>query len=465
MITDKITLQNIQHIRNLSIEFIFSESNIIVVTGKNGAGKTSLVKAFKLISDLNIFKISAGLNAIRDSSKIEFEINGLTPFSFAFNKKLDALDTKNALPNNNEIIAELSFPYGNRFDQFSLIAQHDADIRNNIASSNYKSADELIKFLSQVYASNRFTRLKSTKVKKHEFYFILQEEDYYIREDHFSSGEFFLIQIFRLITSGATLVLIDELDIALDTTAQVKLYGAIKKLLRKYNTRLITISHSLAFMNTVEDDNLYYLEEKSDVTTLEQRSFGYIKSDLYGFRGYDRYIITEDAVLEGFIEYVIKLFPIKPYYQHITIGVGGVNQLRMITEKNDSAKIFSESENVMCVIDGDASSKFNTYTGTTKIICSPVQDIEKYIYCYRKNLKIDSKPLPLGEYKEDYKIQQTPKQIKNASKGYWKWLCKQNIDNGLKITENMLYQLIVEDKKQETKEFFDNVQKFLNIRK
>jgi len=117
--------------------------------------------------------------------------------------------------------------------------------------------------------------------------------------------------------------LVDELDVALDAAAQVRLYAAIKKLLKQYQTRLIVISHSLAFMSTVDDGSLYYLEENKGQVTLEQRSFGYIKSDLYGFKGFDRYILTEDPVLEGFIEFIIRRYSITAYYQHKTIGVGG----------------------------------------------------------------------------------------------------------------------------------------------
>ena len=54
-------------------------------------------------------------------------------------------------------------------------------------------------------------------------------------------------------------MLIDELDVALDAAAQVKLYSGIKPLLARYGSRLIVISHSLAFMNTVDDGGLYYL--------------------------------------------------------------------------------------------------------------------------------------------------------------------------------------------------------------
>jgi ABC-type multidrug transport system ATPase subunit len=447
MIKDKITLQNIKNISHLSVEFTYPESNIVVVTGKNGVGKTSLVKAFHLITDPQIFQKSAGLNAVRADSHIALEIDGFKPFSFKFNENLGVLDTKDSLPDLGELDAELPIPYGNRFSQFSLIASFDSGIRNNIAASQFENADVLISFMSQVYANDKFAELKATKVNKYEFYFMLRNEDYYVREDHLSSGEFFLIQLFRLITSGAKLVLIDEFDVALDAAAQVRLYEAIKPLLIKHGTRLIVISHSLAFMNTVDDGGLYYLEENPEGTVLEQRSFGYIKSDLYGFEGYDRYILTEDPVLEGFIEYVIKAFAIVPYYQHRTIGVGGVNQLKMITKKNDSDRIFSDSKNVLCIVDGDAYPVLSQeYNGPTKISCSPVEDIEKYIYLNREAL-LPGVSLPSYRESDD---------TKKASKAYWKFL---TFDNRINI--NQIYKIVVDNKHEGAKQLANDIQSFL----
>jgi len=447
MTKDKITIENIKCISRLSVEFNYPESKFIVITGKNGIGKTSLIKAFHLISDPDIFQKSSGLNAIRHDSKITFNIDGFDGFSFDFNEKLGVLDTKDKLPSINQIIAELPIPYGNRFKQFSLISNHDSAIRTNIAASEYGRADELICFLSQIYQNDKFNELKTTKVKNYEFYFILLYDDYYVREDHLSSGEYFLIQLYRIITSGAKLVLIDELDVALDAAAQVKLYTGIKPLLERYSSRLIVISHSLAFMNTVDDGGLYYLEDNSGSITLEQRSFGYIKSDLYGFEGYDRYILTEDEVLEGFVEYIIIFYSVRPYYQHRTIGVGGWTQLKMIIEKNDRDKIFSYSSNVLAIVDGDAyPSLVREYNGSTEIYQSPVADIEMFIYKMRDTL-LQNIEIPIYTESND---------PKKASKSYWKYL---TIDKGMQ--KNELYQIIIDSEQEKCQHLVAKIKIFL----
>lgn len=450
MTIDRISIQNIKNISKLDIDFKFPNSNIIVITGKNGVGKTTIIKSFNLLADPNIFAKSSGENALNVNSQVSFSINGIQSFSFCYNEKLSALDSKDILPHKNAIVSELPIPYGARFQQFSKIARFDSELKINIASTDYEEASELINFLSQVYSSCKFSDLKSTNINKNIFYFILKDKDYYIREDHFSSGEFFLIQLYRLITSGAQLILIDELDVALDAEAQVNLFAAFKPILQENNSRLIVVSHSLAFMNTVDEGGLYYLEKNSNIVSLESRSFGYIKSDLFGFKGYERYILTEDEVLEGFIEYIIKYFSVYCYYEHIIIGVAGVNQLQGIVEKNDSENIFTDSSKVLCIVDGDVfSGLLSSYTGSTRIICSPVEDLEKYIYSNRNSLLPE---VDLPTYRES-------RNTKRASKTYWKWLIK---DKG--ISKNYLYQIIVESEKESAKLLLEEVQAFLKKR-
>lgn len=341
------------------------------------------------------------------------------------------LDTKQALPPKKLIISELPIPFGDRFRQFSLVAKHDSDIKDNIASSNYKEANDLCEFFSQIYPGNtHFSNLKETPIKQDKFYFIEQPGDYYLREDHFSSGEFFLIQLYRLITSGAELIIIDELDISLDASAQVHLISAVQPLLDKHKSKLIVVSHSLALMETFPD-GLYFLEEENGKSSLERRSFGYIKSNLYGFKGRDRYIITEDDVLVGFIEHVIKTYDIDVFFQYEIIAVGGQPQIDAITTKNDECEIFAPSSNVIVVIDKDISSQIK-YSGITEIHISPVDDIELFIWENRKKLLADIK---IEEFIPANKDKQT-------AKTYWGRI----ISSGQK-TRNDLYQLVIEQNK------------------
>lgn len=430
MLLDKVLLRELKDIRSLQVEFCFPDSRILVVTGKNGVGKTSLVKAYHLLKDPEIFSRSSGLNAVRAGSYVGFQLKGYEPFEFSYNEKLGVLDSKSKLPSGSDIVAELSVPYGERFSQFSLIAKHDSEIRVNIASSSYDEATDLIGFLRSVYGVNKFDSLKVTKVGRYEFYFLLRQSDFYIREDHFSAGEYFLVQLFRLIRSGAKIIFIDEMDLALDAAAQAKVYRAMRTLIADLEVRVILVSHSLAFLSTVDDGGLYYLESSDGQVSLEMRSFGYIKSDLYGFYGCDRYIVTEDDVLEGFVRFLITSSATSMYYKYEVIGLGGYDQLRKIIEKNAELGILAPVEHVLCVLDGDAHNNFVSGCSIgVPVAVSPVLDIELYIYDNRDEI---FPHLGVPPYKESDKP-------KKASKAYWKWLVRDKC-----IDKSVIYQAVID---------------------
>lgn len=446
MASYQVEIKNVQGLAELKANFDFTDNRIVVITGKNGTGKTTLVKAFKLVSDPQVFKKTSNVSSIGEGSHISYNLNGNHSFSFSYNSKIKSLDSKETLPLKGSLLSELPIPYGDRFQQFSLVAKYDSDIRADIASSNYTEAGEICDFLSSIYPENKkFSDLKEVSIKKNLFYFILQDNDYYIREDHFSSGEFFLIQLYRLITSKAELIIIDELDVSLDASAQVHIFNAIQPLLTRYNSYIILISHSLAFMETVNDGCLYYHEENNGVTTLEQRSFGYIKSDLYGFKGRDRYIITEDLILEGFIKYLLRFYNIVPFFEFEIILAGGQPQIDTLVNKNDAHEIFSSPENVIVLIDKDIKDQIK-YKGASKVYTSPVEDIELFIWLRREEFLSDVNIAPFQAAKKD----------KDTAKTYWKKV----IRSGQKSEED-LFQLVINTHADESESLSRELSKHL----
>ena len=109
----------------------------------------------------------------------------------------------------------------------------------------------------------------------------------------------------------------------------------------------------------------------------------------------------------------------------------------------------TDSNNVVCIVDGDVHQGLtggnSRYKGSTQIICSPVEDIEKYIYHNRDCLL----PELLPNYKESNDPERT-------SKTYWKWLTQDK-----EISENELYKLVIDNNKGQSRELADKIQMFL----
>lgn len=88
------------------------------------------------------------------------------------------------------------------------------------------------------------------------------------------------------------------------------------------------------------------------------------------------------------------------------------------------------------------------YSGESKILYSPVQDLELFIYENRDKLFPE---VELPSYKES-------SQAKKASKSYWKYL---TVDKGVNI--NKLYLLIVEHNEIETQQLVNEIELFLSL--
>lgn len=445
--TDRIIIRNIKSVLDLDVSFKFTESKVLVVTGKNGVGKTTLVQAFRVLEEPDVFKNTSSYISIHENSEILFDIDGYGIFIFSFDKSQKVMDSKDTLPSAGYLVAELPIPFGSRFKHFESLFSRNEEISASNASKRYHDASDLIKFLHDVYGGDKFSGLKAVVVGKKKYYFLPQPKGFYFREDNLSSGEYFLIQIFRIITSGASLIVIDELDVALDASAQVKLFEAIKPLLQEYGSRLIVISHSLAFMNTVDEGALYYLEENQNSITLEQRSFGYVKSDLYGFVGKDRYIITEDEVLLGFLDYLIRNYLVT-FFEYEIIPVGGKPQIEMMGKKNDEHEIFGSPDDLVIFIDKDISDKLS-YSGTSKVLVSPVDDIELYLWLNRGDLLADVNIKKFTPAEKD----------KDTAKTYWKKLLRSK-----KKTKDDLYALVVENNELEAMKLVDELKLHLCLK-
>ena len=238
--------------------------------------------------------------------------------------------------------------------------------------------------MNTIYSSKRFDKLKEVNIGKKPYYFDLRDDGLYIREDYLSSGEYFLIQLYKLIHEGHKLIVIDEIDVSLDASAQVNLIKKLRQICAGRQVRIVFTTHSLALMKTLENDELHYLDYSDGCVTIEPKSYNYVKSLLFGFEGWDRYILTEDIVLEAYINYLIETLidsmQVKPRLcKFKIIPVGGGQNVVKLMEKNDDEEFLNKSDNVICMLDGDQENLPHT-TNEEKVWLIPFQSIEKKFY-------------------------------------------------------------------------------------
>lgn len=375
----KIEISKIQHVEYMSFAIDLSENKLTCIVGKNGAGKTTLIKAIKNLQSADTFIKTSSRYIFNPESSIVYNIND-HDITYVYDENLKVIDTKQIIPAEikSNLYVELPIPHGMRFNNFPTLSKIDTELRKSIAFESYSVPEDLINIFNEVYQSSSYNNLKSFSVKNETFYFRLNESGTYIREDYFSSGEYFILNLFRMIELKRKFIVIDEIDISLDSSAQVHLIAVLRKYCQRHLVNIVFTTHSLALMQTLNDDELYYMCESDAGTTITNRSYNFIKSTLFGFKGWDKYILTEDEVLQDFLEYIINAHGNDYFYEYKIIYVGGGTNVIDLMRRNEREAFLTTQGNVISVLDGDQLGLRHARGDNT--LCIPFQSVEKDFY-------------------------------------------------------------------------------------
>ncbi|NBB06719.1 AAA family ATPase [Pseudomonas monteilii] len=375
-----IEINNIQHVSMLKFDIDLSLNKLTCLVGKNGIGKTTLVKAIQNLRFADTFTQTSQPGIFREDSAIKYQVD-TAPYVFSYDPDIRSLNSKDIIPDavKGNIDVELPMPYGQRFSFFQTLAKADPDIRSNIVMEAYESPVELIEFLSYIYSTDKFKNLVKVKVRRDEYYCILLEDSRYIREDYLSSGEYLLISVYRKIKGGCRLIVIDEIDMSLDAAAQTRLAKRLREFCALYNVNILFTTHSLALMKTLEDHEIFYLLDEVAGVHPIPASYSYVKSVLFGFKGWDRYILTEDDVLQNLIGYVLKKYHPVAHFQYKIIYIGGGSGVVDLMARNAKEEFFAGKENVISILDGDQAGQKHV-KNFSNVHCIPFPSVEKQLH-------------------------------------------------------------------------------------
>ncbi|ENU1227483.1 AAA family ATPase, partial [Providencia rettgeri] len=318
-------------------------------------------------------------------------------------------------------------------------------LREKYLKGEYENANELIVFLNSVYKDiNKFQNLKVVKIKGVNYYFLPLDNNRYIREDYFSSGEFFVISIFKMITSSSRLIIIDEIDVSLDSSAQVSLMGAIRDICIKREIKILFTTHSLPIMKTIYEYGtpIIYLKNENGTVHHNQVSYSFIQLEMFGFLGFDKFIFTEDVTLESYINFKLSTMETKNRVK--VIYIGGCSNVVDLMKRNAVTNFICPSKDAIAVLDGDSKTD---YGYRSDVIISPYNDIEDEIF---------------RKYKEENEVYNLPTVApENAkSKAYWKKLQEKRKEHNL--TREDIFTILEQGFESELAVFHDELFSFIN---
>lgn len=375
----RVSLESIQQVVSLTLDLNLSAPGLMCLVGRNGTGKTTLVRALRNLSSADTFVKTATPYAFSPNSRITYIVDG-TKVVFTYDEKIRSLNCKEIIPLELRglISAELPMPHGTRFNYFKSASDADLDIRKAIALGNHGHPDELVAFLTAIYGSVRYSSMAEVIVKGKSYYAIVKDNGTYIREDYLSSGEYFLINLYRTIKGSAQLIVIDEIDLSLDAAAQANLAMWLRDFCAKHERKILFTTHSLALMRQLETSELFYVDESQGYISIKPTSYSYAKARLFGFAGWDRYILTEDEVLLGFIEAIIERYCPQTFFRYKVIFIGGATQVVGLMRHNAQEQFLSSHDKVIAVLDGD--QKNERFVNDPGVYMIPIESVEKAIY-------------------------------------------------------------------------------------
>lgn len=371
-----LEIEHISPISSLTFEIDLSQHRLFCITGKNGAGKTTLIKSILNLALADTFVKTSSPGIFDDASIIRYIVEK-DEYTFTYDPALRSITTRKPVPPHHQAVAsvEMPAPHGQRFTFFRVLADQDDQIRQAVVLGRYEKPTELIRFLSSIYQDSRFDSLVEIQLRRGVCCCIVLPDKRYIREDYFSSGEYFLINLYRKVTQGTPLVVIDEIDISLDSSTQARVAEQLRLLCLQHKSTIVFTSHSLALMQTLEANEIHYLErdETTGCASLSPMSFNGIKSLMFGFQGFDRYILTEDAVLEKFLTYIISRYCSPTFYSYQIICLGGQGYSTGLMKYNIKYGFFGPENVVIGIKDGDQSGNQQI----KNVHCIPLQNVEE----------------------------------------------------------------------------------------
>lgn len=371
----KIIIENLKSITKL--EFIIPSPGIHVLTGINGSGKTSLIACLQRLTDSYAFQrhFRTTSNLQFDNfrnSIIRFENNGShVEYRYRNTRWAPTPRAKASLLNT------MGFPNAILISSASerfYVQNEELDTRGILAAPPFFREG-----MNDIFQTTKYSELRRKKLNgrglgngRSNYGFLMPgapvggQRQYYT-EKNFSLGEILILNaLFQLehITDNS-LVLIDEIELALHPKVQVRFLKFLERLARDKNLTVILSTHSSSLIKQAK--NLIYLERNSrtGIVTVEYNCFAALALQNMAIQDEispDLVLFVEDEYATHIIEHLLNY-----YFTHLNnrrrpvvkiLPIGGWPQTLRFTVSS-AQYLLPENTPVIAFLDLDASASLD----------------------------------------------------------------------------------------------------------
>ncbi|ELV5030136.1 AAA family ATPase [Vibrio cholerae] len=366
----KVTLEKLKKIGKL--EFDLPDRGVWLVTGLNGSGKTSLLAALFRIGSSHAFQRYYKTSSFEDKldsfsdTKITYQINN-EYVSYAYGgQRWRATPSRNSrlftqFPYNSVKFVEAN---GSRVEPFA----------DEIRPRSVRTAPEDVRmFMSFVLGDRKWENLKYVNTRRgvgSEAYLLpyaSRGTTYYFSEKNFSLGELCVLRLACKLSNiqKKSLVLIDEVEMALHPQAQVRLLEKVKEISKEMQLTTLFSTHSATLIKNIERKNIILLQEqaskvfKSVQNVYPAQVLGEIAFD--DEISADYIFLVEDKQAKMLLEQILAFYisetratrNYSPMYKIVPIG-GFVQVVELL---NASSQIFPDYVKRYAFLDEDVKSE------------------------------------------------------------------------------------------------------------
>jgi ABC-type dipeptide/oligopeptide/nickel transport system ATPase subunit len=272
----RITIEGLRLIDRLT--FDVPGVGVHVLSGSNGSGKSSVLACLLRLGRPNAFQTSFRTSKVSDAldnfqaASITYEINNRSVRYQHSGVRWEPT------PKRESKLVD-SFGYGS-----VIFAAADSDRieprEEDFVPQRVRDASQPLKSAANdILSTEKFNELKVINVRRGvgAQAFLLPDplssstrRKAYFSEKNFSLGELCVLKLLRQLEAcpHGSLVLIDELELALHPRAQIKLFRHLQKVSAEKNLTTIFSTHSVSLIKAVERSKLYFIDRVENRTAL-----------------------------------------------------------------------------------------------------------------------------------------------------------------------------------------------------